>query len=74
MERETTVRLYHFSDNYDCSTCGRVNQPYGIQVYENYEFDRELCPGCIYSVSTRGEIDAFERAWAILTREANAEA
>ena len=63
---EYRARPYHFSGNYDCTSCGRVNMPHGIIIYrvnhlgsENYW--GEHCPGCIFEIGTQEE----QQAWRV---------
>lgn len=57
-----SVCAYHFSDNYDCSACGRVNQPHGIIVWNWGASWAEYCSSCIWEIAPSDELEAWEIA------------
>jgi hypothetical protein len=66
-----TATAYHFSDNYDCSACGRVNQPHGIIINNWGKHWSEYCPACIWEIAPLDELNTWSKALSIIEKGMN---
>ena len=61
--------ITHRSGNYDCDSCGRYNQKWGVHicvVYFGNPYSHTYCSSCIFELGNQKEQQAF---WEALGRE-----
>ena len=65
MVNEIRVRMYHFSGNYDCDSCGRVNAPFAVVFTIAHDCNLsvfEHCAHCVWEQCPPDELEAYR--WA----------